>query len=450
MPPPQAILFFLWGTTLAVVGLLDTVTTLSLGDRLSSALLAIVGIAIILGGIVSWKSSPKGRDSIALATAALSLVTGIVILSIIRSNFEPQPRLLAVTSVVATISLLSFIAASVHLWKIVRRPGTHTARTATNRTTNPPPKTIRALLSKDTTAVIGAAATILAAIIVVTQAWYSSQYLPSTATPVLSIKSKLSPPRPHRIGLAATTAQVEIKNTGKAPVTVLTSMYEITGTPITTPRQVTAYPDTERVQHGAIGNNLGPSARYSTFSLYGSARLIQFGQLVFNQAWLEPDESTTATLIAYFPQGKFDLLRLTTDIAFVREDRIAVGDDSSVNTETLTPNSRLVKGCEGHNVYLTLWPVEQGSLFHWLTESDREVVIALVIGPAGKPSTAAKEVNSNIDGPWSPVFPEMHASIQHKGKSCGHVIRPNPTDRGLEDRSMFSEAGSVSEVEIRR
>jgi hypothetical protein len=165
---------------------------------------------------------------------------------------------------------------------------------------------------------------------------------------------------------------------------------------------------------------------------------------VTNQAWLEPDESTTATVVAYFPQDKFDLLRLTTDIAFIRQDRVVVGD----------PENQLVKNCEGFKIYRTIWPVKQNTLFHWLTESDREVVVALKVGPATKRSVAtgeAEDANSVIDGRWRPEYPEMHAEIQHKGRSCGHVINSVlGTGGGLEDRSMFSVAGSVSEIGIRR
>ncbi|MGE5288441.1 MAG: hypothetical protein ACM3ML_14840 [Micromonosporaceae bacterium] len=456
----QAILFFLWGLTLAFVGLYDTFTTLSLGDRVSSVLLAVVGVAIISGGVVSWKPLYKRpdlarrHDLVGLATAALSIVAGIVILAAIRSNFDPQPRLVAVEIVVMTITTLSGLAAvpyAIRLWK-------NAIRLWKNRGKGTPAN--GGQLSKHPAAVIGAAATILAALIAVPQAWYSSQYLPSTATPALSIKSKLSSPLPHRLGLAATTAQVEIKNTGRAPVTVLTSMYEITGTRIGTAKPVTAYPDPQRVDHATrvehptIDNpDPGPSGRYSAFSLYGPAQLVQFGRLVFDQAWLEPGEYTTATVVAYFPEDEFDLLRLTTDIAFIREDRVTVGDPSPVNTEQLSPNSRLVKGCEDGNVYLTLWPVEERTLFRRLTESDREVVVALVAGPTGEPPAATREatdVKSGSDGQWWPDFPGMYASIQHKGRSCGHVINPEPsTKRGLEDRSMFSKAGSVSEVEIR-
>ena len=41
-----AILLVLWGLTLAVVGLIDTVNALSLGDCLSSVLLAAVGSVV--------------------------------------------------------------------------------------------------------------------------------------------------------------------------------------------------------------------------------------------------------------------------------------------------------------------------------------------------------------------------------------------------------------------
>jgi len=124
---------------------------------------------------------------------------------------------------------------------------------------------------------------------------------------------------------------------------------------------------------------------------------------------------------------------------------------TAVSTKKLPRNSPLVKGCEGLDVYLTIWPVKQDTLFRRLTESDREVVIALVAGPAGKPPAAAREASNakpEIEGRWSPAFPKMYASIQQIGRSCGHVINPDSTSHGLEDRSMFSRAGSVSEVEI--
>ena len=456
--PVRTILFVLWGLMLAFVGLTDTANALSLGDRLSSALLATAGIAIISAEIVSWARSSRRDLLVALTASGLSFFVGAVIYRLVNSNFASQPRLLAVAYVIGTITVLSLAALMWDAICLVRRTQDEKVVNGDGNDNDngigdgKDEGTLLSKLSKHGAAV-GAAATILAALIALPQFWYSNQYLPSTATPVLSIKSKLSSPYPHRFGLAATTAQIEIRNTGNAPVTILTSIYRITGTAIRTPLQVTAEPDPGRVPH-ATNDNPGPSARYSTFSLYGPAQLIQFGQLVLDQAWLEPDEYTTATVVAYFPQDKFDMLRLTTDMAFVREDRIAIDENiTPVSTKKLARNSPLVKGCEGLNVYLTIWPVKQYTLFRRLTESDREVVIALVAGPARKPSDAVREASNikpEIEGQWSPAFPQMYASIQHTGRSCGHVINPDSTSHGLEDHSMFSQAGSVSEVEIPR
>jgi hypothetical protein len=181
---------------------------------------------------------------------------------------------------------------------------------------------------------------------------------------------------------------------------------------------------------------------------------------VWDLAWLEPAEYTTATVVAFFPKDTFDMLRLTTDIAFVRQDRIAVGSGSNVSTVGLprvdpTLSDPFLEDCKNLMVDVTSWQVEPDTLFRRLTDSDREIV---TVGVLGYRVLSLEDLHEDLQGqmywptpsPWWPRVPEMHASIQHKGNTCGHVLASSndSTDRGLEDRSMFSLAGSVSEIDV--
>ena len=108
--PVRTILFVLWGLMLAFVGLTDTANALSLGDRLSSVLLATAGIAIISAEIVSWARSSRRDLLVALTASGLSFFVGAVIYRLVNSNFASQPRLLAVAYVIGTITVLSLAA----------------------------------------------------------------------------------------------------------------------------------------------------------------------------------------------------------------------------------------------------------------------------------------------------------------------------------------------------
>jgi hypothetical protein len=204
-------LLLIWGLTLGMVGLWDTVSTSSLGNRLISVVLAMIGVAIVFGAIivvrtiVSSRQWSRGIGVVSLVTAGLALAVGLTTLAAVQSNFTAQTRLVVARYLVLTIIIVSLVAGVLATAKLIREAPVDDATRETpvgGGTTQDESKDVtkQSFLSEHRPAIITAIASIVAALIAVPQVWYSSQYVPSSATPVVSIKSKLSKPRPHGDG----------------------------------------------------------------------------------------------------------------------------------------------------------------------------------------------------------------------------------------------------------
>ena len=421
----QAAFLLLCGIVVTVLGVWDLMGAEELNARLSGAILGAIG-ALILGSVLGLNEKSK-LAPLAVSVAAFSLfLVALVIFRLAWANYdmelgsESQTRLLAVTIISTAVALIAAGLVVIDLWSLNRHPEHWRSRKG-KQNTGSESKANRATF-------IGAVAAVLTPLIVLPQLWYSTQYLPSTKVPVISINGRLRDIQ-LQSDRATVTADITLTNTGEAPVRVLFSMYEITGSAVKPDTPMSDLPpghlDTKRLSQATV-EDFGPSARYGTYVEYGQAQLIQFGQIVQDQAWLEPKEFTRATVVAFLPPERFHLLRLTTDIAFVRQDRLRLGERISEE-----------KDCENLRVRMATWPVIYGSALERLTNSEAEVSTALVIGVLPPVSE---------DTIWWPNVPGLHASIHHTGKPCDHILRDE--EGGLEERAMFGRAGSVTDMAI--
>ncbi|MEU2540190.1 hypothetical protein [Streptomyces iakyrus] len=223
--------------------------------------------------------------------------------------------------------------------------------------------------------------------------------------------------REHGVEL---TVEITLENKGKTPVTMLTSMYEITGTNLEAP-------DPEESEYGEIvGDNWGSAARTSPDFGYAAPESIQVGPVGEDFAWIGPDEELHATLVARVPKEKdYSLYRISVDVAVARADRVEVENRTGASRRTMT--------CEGTNIAQDRRPLTHRSTFDRLTESKRELVTYWVL--SGK-----KEWVS----PWWPPFPWNGVSIEHAGHGCDHALSQD--DDGLEDEAMVGWTSTVAEA----
>lgn len=221
------------------------------------------------------------------------------------------------------------------------------------------------------------------------------------------------------------TASIALENAGKSGIRVLASMYEITGTAVYVDPGTGALGglDESRWQD-AVSHNDGPAARYGARAQYGQAELIQFGPVAWESAWLEPGESTRATVVAFAPAGRYDLLRLTTDVAAAPADRVPV----SGGVRQMMPAEQ----CGGATVLATRLPLERRSALEWLTTSDQESVTAWVRDGAAESSR------------WWADHPGLVVQLQHRGLPCAHLF--DEGDAGLEDRAKLAWSGAVTDA----
>ncbi|MFI6494691.1 hypothetical protein [Streptomyces sp. NPDC050564] len=402
----------------AVAGV-DLLTGDDLSIRMDGAVLGCLALVTVLGCAASFSEHATLRPRIfLLATADISaLLTNLWLLSRIQSNFVWQIRLtLVLVSVSATMLIAAFLA-----WGDVRQ-ARHARPVPQPDGDSDPHQSLSARATMSAGA-LGAVGTLLAASLALPQFWYAVRYKPYASAPVVSAENEIKQVRNYG-GQLEITATITLENSGDTPVTVLVSMYEITGS-VVTADGVRRHPHTTTMTD-AVRKNYGPVARYNTYATYPDPHQIQVGTVVWDHAWLGPGEKTQTTVLAHAPRSRFNLLRITTDVAVARADQVEV-DANPHGPE------RDEKDCDGTTIVETRQPIRHAGLLDLMTESDRELVTLWVTSGARDDKT-----------PWWPAFPWINASLQHTGHPCTHAL--NQDDDGLESRAMLGWAGAIAEA----
>lgn len=409
----------LYALMVGAVAAVDLLTGDGLSIRMDAVLLGSLALVTVLGCAASFGEQASRRPRIFLLAAGdlCALVANLWLLSRIQSNFVWQTRLTLVLLTVAT----TWMVAAFLAWEDIQQ-----ARRS--RPAPPPasgPESHQRLSARATTlaGALGAAGTLLAASLALPQFWYAVRYEPYALAPVVSVENDIKQVRVVG-GQLEITAVITLQNSGDTPVAVLVSLYEVTGSTVTADG-VRRHPSTDTITD-AVEENYGPAARYNTYATYPDPQTIQVGPVAWDHAWLGPGEKTHTTVLAHAPRNRFNLLRLTTDLAVARADQV------DVETDPRRPN-RVPKDCQGTSIIETRQPIHHTGLLDWATESDRELVTIWAIDGAKDDKT-----------PWWPGFPWINASLQHTGHSCTHAL--DQDDDGLETRAMLGWAGAIAET----
>lgn len=411
-----------YGVVLGCVGVVDVFRGNDFDVRTDGAGLAVAAVAVAGGSLVALNSAAQPgalrRGAPVVADIVALVTTGWVVFRV-QSNFTLQPVLTLTAGVTVLAGLVALVLLVVDASDSREGLPDPVPAGVAPATRSSGEATIKA-------AVVGAVAALLAAGVTLPQFWYSARYEPSTSQPVVAVENEITEVqvRENRLEL---TAEITLENTGRTPIRMVTSLYEITGTRIHMARTPLSHEDLpfDRVFAG----NYGSAARLSTYATYSSPQQIQVGPVGEDYAWIGPGEKLHTTLQAHAPRGSFDLLRMTTDVAVARADRVeTVADDT-----TLSPGGREASSCAGTLIAESRRPLAHVGLFDRLTESDRELVTFWALSG-----------DSGDESPWWPAFPWTSVSIQHAGHGCAHALAPDHD--GLEDNAMVGWASSVTEA----
>lgn len=410
---PGRIALLIYGLLLGYVGLTDVYGGLDLGAKMVGVLLAVAAAVIVGSCVAVLASGASPSRSRSLPADLVAILINSWIVYRILSDFEYQPVLFTTAAVVISATLLSLCL----LWGDVRE------RPAGMQVSQPEPpgapsdKQARLTLLA---AVIASAGALIAGSFTLPQFYYSALYEPSQEQPVVQAEASIESieRREHGVEL---TVEITLENKGKTPVTMLTSLYEITGTNLENPAD-----DQSLEYEEIVGGNWGSAARVSPDFGFSDPEPIQVGPVGEDFAWIGPDEELHATLVARAPREKdYALYRISVDVAVARADRVEV--------ESRMGSSRQKMTCEGTDIAQERRPLTHRGTFDRLTESRRELVTYWVLGR-----------NNGWKSPWWPPFPWNGVSIEHAGHGCDHALSPD--DDGLENEAMVGWTSTVAEA----
>ncbi|MFD3622883.1 hypothetical protein ACFWWT_48880 [Streptomyces sp. NPDC058676] len=384
--------------------------------RMAAASLGCAALVTVVGCAVRFTNRGGRRPRIWLALAAdiFALLTSVALIIVLQSNFTAQPRLEAARVILAVAAL---VALGLALHDALQ------AKVPVADATNPgrPESPMKAALAGSALGAVGA---LLGTSLTFAQFWYTARYQPSTAEPVVTVENRIKPVSGNKSQLEI-AASVTVKNTGKTPIKILVSMYQITGTDVRI-SDTAISGDTSKFGKPLSGN-YGPAARYNAYATYPQPELIQAGPVSWDNAWLGPGETTRADLLVQAARGKFNLLRLTTDLAIARADRVEIAESSVPKKDT----------CERTDIMLTRRRIAHAGVLDRLTNSDRELVTFWATG--GEVAAVA---------PWWPRFPWVGASLHHLGNWCEHGLEGSKGSSGLEGQAMLGWSGAVAEAGV--
>ncbi|MER7760671.1 hypothetical protein [Streptomyces sp. NPDC097619] len=402
---------------LGLLGGIDLFFSEDLEVRVNGLFLLIAAVVTVLGSSLARRpggsATPVQWGTVIGADVAALLVSGAIAYSVL-SDFASQWLL--------WISLLLALAA-IPLAAILLYEDFASRPAATAPSVSPAPDHSAEATWKS--GKLTALAAVLAAAVAVPPFWYTAVYEPGTATPVVAVENGIEDVQDTGEHIEF-TMWVSVQNKGKTAVRMLTSLYEVSGTRITVNDQPTT--PTEDSYDGILGGNHGSAARRNPFVDYERPEQVQAGPVGEDYAWIGPTETFKMKLRGQAPRGRFDLLRLTADVAVARADRVEV--------DGLRPGgARHLRTCAGTRIAEVRRPLARLGALESITESNRELVTYWAVSGAFED-----------ESPWWPPFPWIGVAIQHAGGSCAAALAPDPD--GLEDRAMVGWASTVAEATV--
>ncbi|MFJ4846528.1 MULTISPECIES: hypothetical protein [unclassified Streptomyces] len=408
-----------YAVLLGAVGLLDLFTANGFDARTTGGALAVACLSAAAAIAHCFRPHGALRWAAAVVAACVLLLVDGWLLASITSDLVAQWHLVTML-VIVMVSFAATCVVLVHDMDVAR---TRARRMSVRlRRAAGPSNEHGATLAA---AVIAALSGLVAAALSFPQFWYSARYEPSMEPTVVSVHQSFDQIR-RRDGRLEITASVTLENKGKSSADVIASLYEITGV---TTEKISAPPRgrlDDDAWRSTVVDGPGPAARYNSVAPPLPPELIQAGPLTWDNVVLEPGESTQATLVAFAPADRFDLLRITTDFAAAPLERVSTDGG---RTEAVRPGS-----CAGATGQRTTWPLERQSLMERLTTSDQDLVATWI---------THQEHDAADAGQWWPAYPTFNVQITHRNARCDQVIVPR-TD--LEDRAKLAKFGALTEA----
>jgi hypothetical protein len=174
-------------------------------------------------------------------------------------------------------------------------------------------------------------AIVMAAIWAIWKFIYEDRILPDRIPPHVIMTSEM-----EKIGsrdsITAIRVKVDIHNTSKRKVYVLSSWYHIAGSRIDT------YDLANVDFSGALKNNMNDqniTRRTPRYFYDKDFTIVEAGKLLDNGWWFEADEEFSKSFIVFLPENKYDLIKLRADVNVAKHiepfvDRWEVNEDCSV------------------------------------------------------------------------------------------------------------------------
>jgi hypothetical protein len=402
-----AILLAAVGCFALVVGGHDVFVARGLGSRLFGALLAVAGLIMLIAALGVFRRA-EWHVALSLVGSFAALLVGLALLLAQLDAGERSPMLLIWVGVIA--AALAALALSLG-------PGAPQVSSAVRRV--------------QLVAVGGI-------ILGVAQFVFTTVYGPTPPGPHIEVTSAL-----ERIGekngLVAVKAEITLTNLGERKVTLIDSVFRITGQDIHKRplkentgcfREQTKTKSQPELQENGFCNVLAPAAQseipvQSGFvanrgSSEENGEAVASGQVLERGWYFEPRESFKREFIVHVPVGGYDLLRMYTNLAIAEYGRLDTG------TEPVFGPRKEVRKYFGANflVVTTAWDVRETSLVRRLIRGHSILWSKwLLAGPGSDPTLPVMVDYVDHEGrtfdPWTATTTPDR--VQHLSKEYGLI-----------------------------
>jgi hypothetical protein len=351
-----------------VGGTHDAIVVPTLGGRLTGTLLATAGLVTAFGGasllVLAWEDARYVPAFVGAIVAALTLVM-LMVAALLGS--APLPAI-AVTFYVAFFCFL--ICAQ------LARPGF---------------PVVARYMRKRGLKRLGSLALGGGAVLVVGQFLYESLYVPSNATPSITVKTSLTKGRPVG-GMIPLTAKIQLKNPTEQEVHILGSLYQVRTAKV---ERATPPPE-EKPPSDAVARRwqraLVHKSRVRSNARERLTTVVERGQAVAVGTFLEPDAELDRELVVLAPRGS-DLARLSVRLVVARRRFRAVKPKQLKFVQT--GNTRVIVEVDA---------IDDPSWIHEVTRSQRYVHVVSSFETSHLPGCSRSFLISYIDNSNKPRY----------------------------------------------
>src|SRR5829696_129493 len=393
-------LFALW------IGVADVFAVSELGQRLASGLLMATGLLLLAVTAVLLFASGKVRYAIGFVAAWLGAAFGVMLVGLALSSRDPK---------------------ALPVWIAVAACGVAAALTLRNRAGPELATLLQQGKLKFLTSIVS-----VGALVGFGQWWYSTQYVPPSALPTLTVTAKLTPAGKTSDGKRlVVNGEVTVTNQNDRPANVVASQYELVAARVT--RRPPA--DTDLVSLAAA---MAPGdTELQTSSVVRREDVIEIGVPIPSGSYLAPKDSRTVTFSAYLPPG-FDVARLhgititsRRKLVFDRKTRFEKVPGGEVPRDLDD-----VEVDDAGTIVTHRRPIHEPSLLRRLTRGDRVLLVRRATTPGG----------TKAGGCY--FSPHLDASIDREARVPDHPETPACDDINTRLEQYYGLVSSDAATEV--